>query len=83
MCCELRLKKQFENCNVLCYYTTCNGNFLLFSDNQFVPSCLLDFDSGDQDIVHGHVQEYRVNNVWSCTSSLTYVFMVCTGTTKC
>jgi len=28
------------------------------------------------------VQEYRVNNVWSCTSSLPYVFVVCTGTTK-
>ena len=40
--------------------------------------------SSDQDIVWGHsVEEYRVNNVWSCTFSLTYVFVVCTGTTKC
>ena len=29
------------------------------------------------------MQEYSVNNVWSCTTSLPYVFVVCTGTTKC
>jgi hypothetical protein len=29
------------------------------------------------------VEDYRVNNVWSCTSSLPYVFVMCTGTTKC
>ena len=39
--------------------------------------------SGGQDIFRGHsVQEYRVNDVWSCTSSLPYAFMLCTGTTK-
>ena len=40
--------------------------------------------SGGQAIFRGHsVQEYRVNDVWCCTSSLPYAFMLCTGTTKC
>jgi hypothetical protein len=29
------------------------------------------------------VQEYWVNNVWSCTSSRPYDVMNCAGTTKC
>jgi len=29
------------------------------------------------------VQEHRVSNVWTCTSSLPYAVMMCTGTTKC
>ena len=29
------------------------------------------------------MEDYMVNNLWSCTSFLTYVFVVCTGTTEC
>jgi len=37
-----------------------------------------------QDIVCQHtVQEHRVSNVWTCTSSVPYAVMMCTGTTKC